>query len=687
LPGITDPSQAQREAIERLNTLNLCVLSTQMETMGEGAQIEVGDRVRVSHPVGLALKEFLVTQQSGSLGRYKLDLLETDPAQYSDVVTVVSTQADTNLPNPSNPPAPTGLTLTEERYQLQNGQWTSRIMATWTMQPWPYLASTRFEVAYSGDVIYATTTGEVVGRSPPVQEAKTYTVRVCTVSTIGAASAWASATLTAQGKLMVPSNVTSLTGIEVGGEARLTAGPSIDIDFKGIEFRYGAPGVTWESAKFCDFVNTASGVGAYLVFKDAPPGNWDFLACGLDYIGQYSVTPARLNLTITSDVNAQLVGNHNFTTPATVGLAEYSIPGSAARYFVTEDGVMAATKFPAVASTYTDIGANYHASQVSSLTSEAWDIGVNTAASWSSTIGSAALSGSKIDSILLSTDGSTYQDQGSANIKATGRFSKVQSAASGTSTLKVTMGALAINATAVSRFANGSLTSATSGRTTIPLGVQPTALAAPIAVVPTGNTARTGVADNVRINPFDSASLQMDTQVVTAAANQFTRMTITPTISYVVQATDVLKFDVMCVARDPAETGFRCYPALKFADATYMGSYVTVTDITSVGAWESWAIPLNGAAGKTAVRTLCQISNLDATGITKCLIRNARIVNGSDVVQLSIWTTGAVDGGFDSGGTNQINYGLNNANCFDAYVFDNTGARLASAATWNTRYV
>lgn len=507
LPGIHSAAAAKREAIERLNKLNLCDLSGTVDIFDAGLALEVGDVVAISHPVGLDAKAMRITNLAGDYGRYKLALAEYDASVYSDAVASEPGSPDTTRPSPLNPSAPTGLICAEEVYQLADGSFASRIRATWSPPDAYYLYSYRFEVLDSSTLIYVTNGWDTVARSPSIEEGITYTVRVATVSSLGAVSAFASSSVLTRGKQLLPSNVPSLSGFEVGGEVRLTIGAATDLDMVGYEVRYGAVGVSWANAAFCDFINAASGVGGYCIYKDAPAGTFDFLVCARDSIGQYSASAARKTITVTLDVNAFLIGNHDYTNPSLTGMAEYSLPGDATRYFITEDGTTAASRFPAAASTYGAIAASYHAAGTSQLTTEAWDVTVTVAGNWNGTISSTAVTGSKTDSILLSTGG-VYTDHGSLTAKASGRLAKLQSISSGTSTLKVALPTVRLRLDAIPRVETGSVTTSASTYTRVTLGNSYTA-AKTITLTPQGTTGRQAVVDNVVLNPTGTCTFDI----------------------------------------------------------------------------------------------------------------------------------------------------------------------------------
>ena len=95
LPGITRYSQARREAIERLNALNLCDLKFDLYVFDEGLKVTAGDVIEVTHPIGLTNKPMrILDAQLLAPGRWKLACIEYDPAVYSDEVATAPTYPD-----------------------------------------------------------------------------------------------------------------------------------------------------------------------------------------------------------------------------------------------------------------------------------------------------------------------------------------------------------------------------------------------------------------------------------------------------------------------------------------------------------------------------------------------------------------------------------------------------------------
>lgn len=95
LPGIKRHSQAYREAVERLNKLTLQDISTVIEVFDQGIQHDRGDIITVTHPVGLSARLMRVVDVAMTgLGRWRLSVVEHDPASYSTAVVTLTTLAD-----------------------------------------------------------------------------------------------------------------------------------------------------------------------------------------------------------------------------------------------------------------------------------------------------------------------------------------------------------------------------------------------------------------------------------------------------------------------------------------------------------------------------------------------------------------------------------------------------------------
>ena len=384
MAGIFSKSQAMRLATTRLNKLWLCDLSGEIHGLDDSMQIRPGTVVTLTDPRGLVAKQVRVFSMSGINGQYTLPFNGHDNDAYDYTVVADDVRPDTPLPLPNSPPTVTGLVASEEIFQQQDGTWSSRIRATCDASQYLFLANYRFEAWADGQLIDSKMVATPVYVTPAVQELVTYTIRAWCVSVVGASSATpAEATLLAEGKFLPPSDVSSLSGFEVGGEVRLTLGAAIDKDLKCFEVRYGpaatAPNL-WVNATFLNTTPAASGVGGFISSKQVPAGAWEFLACALDSVGNYSINPARRTITVTLDVSSFLVSNISLVNPTTINMTAYQLGRTDGKSrWATDDGIPFGTKFPAAVGSYPSLVQDALPSQ---WLSETYDFGLLLAGNW-----------------------------------------------------------------------------------------------------------------------------------------------------------------------------------------------------------------------------------------------------------------------------------------------------------------
>jgi hypothetical protein len=508
LPGINRYSQGYREAVERYNKLTLNDLTFDLDIFDVGIQFEIGDIVGVKHPIGIADQSGnaklmrIMGINSNSAGRYTLNLTEYDPAVYSNIVNPEPTWDDTSFIDPTNPPAVVGLTAIEEVYQLENGTWASRIKATWSSAiNYPYLSTYLVELTQAGELIDTKRVREQTYRSATLKEGLEYVIKVAIISSIGSIGTWAQYNVIAKGKYLIPSNVPSVSAFEAGGTVYISWTPAVDIDIWRYEVRYGAVGVAWESTLLIDRVDALR-----LTSDQIPVGTWTIHVKAVDSVGQYSTTAATANVTVTSDAAAFLVASYDHTNPTLTNMASYTInPTDTNSYAVTEDGVMAATKFPNTSSSYGNIAATYHNSVTSTWLGEVEDFGLVLSGQWTGTATVTDISGSHISYLGNSLDNSTWNYPAGLSQKLNARFAKMKHESLTTSTLKVTIPTQNIRVDAVPREEVGTGTSSSSGPVTITLANQYVAVKK-ITITPQGTTARSSTYDNIIIGGSTGAT-------------------------------------------------------------------------------------------------------------------------------------------------------------------------------------
>lgn len=508
LPGIQDVSQAVREARERLNKLTLNDLSFDMNVFDEGLSLEIGDVIDVSHPIGLSSKQMRVSDIRGSSGRHTLSLAEYQPSMYSNAVVTTPDFGDTSLPSAFAPTPPLNLSLSEQVFQQNNGTFTSQIVASWDATAFPFVSHYIITV-YEGPALFFTGTSQINSfRTPPIKEGASYQVDVATVSYFNQQSAPISDTIVSLGKFLPPSDVPSLDGFEVGGEVRLRWQAAVDIDIWRYEIRYGLVGGTWANGVLIDRVDALT-----LVTTIVPEGEWDFMIKALDSVNNFSVNEARITISVTKDDASFLAGNYQYDTPSLTAMYEYSLGRlDTVRRFVSTSNLAWNTAFSSAMSGYGNAILTYFPATSEFLT-ESNDFGFALAGNWSSDTTTMALSGTFTDQMELSTDGSTWENFPLMTTKGLYRFSRVRLNSSGV--MLVTMPGVSTNINAQPRIENGSITTASSGATTITLINEYSAIKT-LTLTPTGSTSRSAVADNI----VTGATSSFDVYLFDSSGNQ-----------------------------------------------------------------------------------------------------------------------------------------------------------------------
>lgn len=685
LPGIRSKAQAYREAVERLNKLTLQDLSFTLSVRDIGIRHEAGDVITVTHPLGLTAKAMRVTNAQGENGRYTLSLTEYDAAAYSDAVQTEPSTPDTSLPDPGAPVAVTGLTLSEEVFQQQDGTYSSRIRATWDAPAFPvtFIANFAVRVSVAGAVVFpgSAVADAVTWASPAVQEGVSHQVDVVTTSRTGASSAAASATITPVGKLLIPGDVPSMSGFEVGGEVRLSWSPAVDIDIWRYEIRYVAVAGTWANGTLLDRTDALR-----FVTKDVPVGSWDFMVKAIDSVGQYSATEARRSITVTSDAGSFLVGQVTLDTPTLSNMAEFALGRTdTSRRFVTENGVAAGTKFPSTASTYGNLAASYGA-VASSWTSESEDFGSTLTGNWQGEINATALAGSVTKELQLGPDGSNWTTYTALVAKSGARFARMKASGGSSDVVKVVIPNAQIRVDAVPRTEPFSVTTLSSGGALVQLANQ---YSAAKSIVPASQaaTARITTYDRVLVAP--ATGLLLQNVVPTTVADAYVFQKFSDAAARVIASGDYFEYDVFIAGA--TESSERGGFDITFSDATALRSLGSADDNGSgasnipnsaipTGSWFSRKHPLTTAVGKTVSR-VDLVNACDVAGTNITVYRNLRITDGAGTTRLSLWTSGEPTFNSTSLQSNQGQIQMGPANSFLVYQFTDAGTQVAGTAS------
>ena len=254
--------------------------------------------------LGWANKEFRVLEWAlAEDGGVDLTLQEEAAAVYdfdpADEI-VLDPAPDTNLPDPFNAVAPTGLTLTSGTAALflkADGTVISRIKASWTASADTFVNNYEVQFRPSNE----SPTPDWQPATPPggqtstfvwdVEDGLAYDVRVRAVNTLGVKSAWTTAAgHVVAGKTTAPAEVTGFTAAQNGNAMNFRWTQVPDLDLAGYEIRFNPQGTaTWADATPLTEVTR----GTAITNAQVPPGDWTFLIKARDTSGNESATAAR----------------------------------------------------------------------------------------------------------------------------------------------------------------------------------------------------------------------------------------------------------------------------------------------------------------------------------------------------------------------------------------------------------
>lgn len=401
MPWVTRGTQANREAIERVNKLWLRDMHFNLHIMDEGLAHVPGDIIAVTYPeLGFVAQKARVTKVTPSTMGWILSCEKEDDNAYNYTVQAIPGVADTSFPLPNNPPSMDPVTVTEDIYQDSSGFWSSRIKMTWAATIWPFASSIRVKVMQDVTTIVNVLVARdsVAYITEKLPENLQYSVTVCLVSVDGTIGPGTTYTITNNGrKASVPTDIvsSSIIASEISGEVRLQWTPATDLDMTATEIRYGLTAGTWDTATL--LVRVPYPQAKYST-KEVPPGTWRFWFKGLDSYrsvakpaGQESLNASYKDVDVTSDLSAFLAGTYPFTTPSLFKMI------AIATGWVSDAGTTWNTLFPSTMSTYTQVLDSYQASAFQSMiVTEAHDFGQALTGSWYGTMTYTDLGGNGI---------------------------------------------------------------------------------------------------------------------------------------------------------------------------------------------------------------------------------------------------------------------------------------------------
>lgn len=332
LPGIHRASQAKREAVERLNWM-LSDLTASVQVFDEGLELQPGSIVQVTHPIGLSYKMFRVLRLGGERGYWNLELVEYDPAIYSDAVISNPTFPDTNLGNPLNIPAPTNLSTVEEVYREKSGNYSSRLRMTWTKPVTPYLSGYKVEGYIGATLIFQMTSALETAVSPAVDQlvgGAPVTITVKVYTTTGFTESVATQqNVVVYGKLAVPGNVPSVNATQLAAdefEVNWTA--ATDVDIWRYDVRKGATTDTWATATLVERTD-----GLRAIVRGLAIGTHRIFVKAIDSVLNESAEATYVDVTVSYP--AQVTEFSGFEVGGEVRLSWAETPGFIAGYKIS----------------------------------------------------------------------------------------------------------------------------------------------------------------------------------------------------------------------------------------------------------------------------------------------------------------------------------------------------------------
>lgn len=439
--GINNYAEANRYAIQKLNEGITSDLHGSFVAFDDSLDTEVGDIVSVTHPIGLSSKLFRVMGiKMQSPGRWALNVVEYDPAKYSDVVVSGPTTIDTNLPSPLVVPDVEGLAVEEQVYQIQTGRFASRLRITWsgpTLADYVFLTGFNLEIMQQGGeskayVLPEDTTEFLTDALP---ENQTWTITLSARSEL-AISDPSSVLITNNGKQTVPTDVPSITGYSVAAITYLNWEPATDLDLTAHELRYGLNTDTWEDATLIDFIPTPS---LTLTTRRLPVGTWRIFIKGRDSVrtaefpnGQESVNAAFVDIEVVADPTTELT-DFVLTDDVLTNMAVDDPGWITAFSDQTWD-----TLFPNAMTTYPNPVNSYHTSGTSGIVSDAIDLGESKNAQFFSDIDYVNLTGTAQPYFETKVNiGDSWTRANGTSLTATCRYVRVGIDTATTGTLRV----------------------------------------------------------------------------------------------------------------------------------------------------------------------------------------------------------------------------------------------------------
>lgn len=456
-PGINNRSAARREARERRLKFILGDLDVSASVKDIGLLIKGGDVISLPHPAFPDGKLFRVKNTPTLTGpaRYQIECGEYQPQMYVDEVFPDPEFPDTTLPDPSNVPEITGLVAEERLVRHGSGTVTSRIFANWVPPVWPFTMEYLIELTADGlPVVPLQTVFSAMFISPDVEEGRHYVLRVA-AKCRGFVGPWSAIDIIAQGKHLPPSDVERFTeALDVNGTVHLAWTPAFDIDpityevrrilDPGIDLSAAAPedlNTLWAAA-----VVVASPAVTRASLPLQPPAAYIYMVKAKDSVGNYSVNPCAVALTVSLDDDARFVDTFTMAITETVNASAWTVLADPSTRWTSDRGESInfghVDADPAIG-TLEDlsgvVAALPHDAGTSELVSQLYDVGTVVGGTWTATASTANHDDSATLMIELSNNMIDWEQfsgtSGSASASRPARFARLRITSAGSYTL------------------------------------------------------------------------------------------------------------------------------------------------------------------------------------------------------------------------------------------------------------
>ena len=316
------PMTTSSHTVQRLAKIQLLKARQQISFTSDfnldAFELDIGDTVQITNTrLGFSSKQFEVTGWSFSMNQgndapvplVSCEFRETASAVYdfstSDYSTVSSGKA-TNLPNATTVSAPSGLTLTDELVQYNDGTVIVKLVINFTAPTDNFTELFEVEVKQLTDADGNSVSDDfkLIGRGTRTKyeflnviDKAQYQVRVRGVNIFGVKSSTITGTRTIIGQIAPPSDVENFACNIIGKEAHLSFDPVPDLDLSHyrINFAPVTTGAEWQNSIV--LVKKLSRPGTSIV---VPARTGTYLIKAVDKLGNVSINASSVVTQITT---------------------------------------------------------------------------------------------------------------------------------------------------------------------------------------------------------------------------------------------------------------------------------------------------------------------------------------------------------------------------------------------------